>query len=323
MRYFLILMLGFTMSAFPQNVTDEVGALKAALALEKPDAINQALIRLQGAINQYEFVDRSPWNNPSPEKQRRRVEIRSALQPIVPDLSRLVTAENPTLAANSAVILGFSGGDSAVYKSLKQSLQESPYSSVVSSSAYSMFQLGLADVPVRTAITERLQQYQSESKRDVAFGLLNLASAWPIPEALPVITEILNSNEQIGAKMVAINALIRLGPQAKEALPEIERILQELERQGGDFRDINTAKRAIMLVSGRGETPQPATSVATPVQSTPIPPSATLMQQPKSSPPDTPSPSVGETKSSPWLWIIGSILLLAVMGGILLKLRRK
>jgi len=37
----------------------------------------------------------------------------------------------------------------------------------------------------------------------------------------------------------------------------------------------------------------------------------------------SPSPSVSETKSSPWLWIVGAILLLAVMGGILLKLRRK
>lgn len=319
MRYVLVVMLGFTMSAFSQNVSNEIVALKSALASEKPDAINQALIGLQGAINQYEFVDRSPWNNPSPEKQQRRTEIRSALQPIVPDLSKLVAAENPTLAANSAVILGFSGGDSAVYGSLKQSLQQSPYSSVVSSSAYSMFQLGLADAPVRTAITERLQEYPSESKRDVAFGLLNLASAWPIPEALPVLIEILRSNEQIGAKMVAINALIRLGPQANEALPEIEKTLQELERQGGDFRDINTVKRAIMIVSGRGDTPQLVTPAATVAQTTPVP----LVTTPSQKQPPSPSPTAAETKSTPWPWIIGAILLLVVAGGILLKLRRK
>lgn len=319
MRYVLVVMLGFTMSAFSQNVSNEVVALKSALASEKPDAINQALIGLQGAINQYEFVDRSPWNNPSPEKQQRRIEIRSALQPLVPDLSKLVTAENPTLAANSAVILGFSDGGSAVYESLKQSLQESPYSSVVSNVAYSMFQLGLADVPVRTAITERLQEYQSENKRDVAFGLLNVASAWSIPEALPVIIEILQSNEQIGAKMVAINALIRLGQQAKEALPEIERLLQELEQNGGDFRDINTIKRAIMLVSGRGDSPQAVIPSMATVQTTPVPPVTTPSQKQ----PPSPSPTAAETKSTPWPWIIGAILLLAVVGGILLKLLRK
>lgn len=77
MRCFLVALLGLTMSAFSQGVTNEVGALKSALAYEKPEAINQALIGLQGAITQYEFVDRSPWNNPSPVKQRRRIEIRA------------------------------------------------------------------------------------------------------------------------------------------------------------------------------------------------------------------------------------------------------
>lgn len=58
-------------------------------------------------------------------------------------------------------------------------------------------------------------------------------------------------------------------------------------------------------------------------QVTPVPPTARPMQLPKTSPPDTPSQSVEETKSTPWPWIIGAILLLVVAGGILLKLLRK
>jgi len=309
------------MSAFSQGVTNEVGALKSALASEKPEAINQALIGLQGAINEYEFVDRSPWNNPSPVKQQRRIEIRAALQPIVADLSKLVTGQSPTLAANSAVILGFSDGGPQVRESLNQSLQESPYSSVASSSAYSMFQLGLADVSVRTAVAARLRDYQSESKRDVAFGLLNLASAWPIPEVLPVILEILQSDEQTGAKMVAINALIKLGPQAEEALPEIEKLLQTLEQQGADFRDINTIKRAIMLVSGQGDTPQAATPAATAAQTTSVPPTAMPVQQPKSA--ASPSPAAAEPKSSPGFPVLPVAIVAAVLVGVVLYLLRR
>jgi hypothetical protein len=322
MRYVLVLIFGFTMSALSQSLTNEVMALKLALASKNSEVINQALIGLQGAINQHEFIDRSPWKSPSLEKQQRRAEIKSALQPIMPDLSKLLTADNPTLASNSAVILGFSDGDSQVYGSLKKSLQESPYNSVVSSSAYSIFQLGLADASVKAVIVERLQEYQSENKRDVAFGLLNLASAWQIPEALPVIIEVLKSNEQIGAKMVAINALIRLGPQAKEALPEIEKILRELEQQGGDFRDVNTIKQAIMLIGGKGDEEESANSPAVrDVQTMPVPALAEPVGQRKLT--GQILLIVTETKSFPLQGIIGAILLIAVVGGILFKFLRR
>lgn len=62
----------------------------------------------------------------------------------------------------------------------------------------------------------------------------------------------------------------------------------------------------------------PVPPSATP-QTTPVPPVATPSQKQ----PPSPSPTAAETKSTPWPWIIGSLLLLAVAGGVLLKLRRK
>jgi hypothetical protein len=68
-----------------------------------------------------------------------------------------------------------------------------------------------------------------------------------------------------------------------------------------------------------------AMEIKSAAQTTPAPAAVTPVQQPKSTPPETPSPSptVAEAKSFPWPWIIGSILVLAIAGGILLKLRRK
>lgn len=55
--------------------------------------------------------------------------------------------------------------------------------------------------------------------------------------------------------------------------------------------------------------------------STPVPPTATPVQQSELAP--SPSSTAAESKSTPWSWIIGAILLLAVAGGVLFKLLRK
>jgi hypothetical protein len=79
-----------------------------------------------------------------------------------------------------------------------------------------------------------------------------------------------------------------------------------------------------------GKKPLPATiTPTTGVQTTLAPPAPRPDQQPKSAasptakPESSPIVQTGSSKSFPWPWIIGAILLLAVVGGILLKLRRK
>lgn len=62
--------------------------------------------------------------------------------------------------------------------------------------------------------------------------------------------------------------------------------------------------------------PSPQIAVTPETTRTPAPTAATQSTT-------SPTPATVETKSTPWPWIIGAILLLAVAGGILFKLRRK
>jgi len=245
----LIALYCLTLSVFAQNMTGEVQLLKGALASKNAETINQALLELNGAVNKYEFIDSSPWDHPSPDKQRRRLEIKGFLKPIEGDLVKLVVGDNATLASNSSVILGFSSGEAQVYDALKDNVEKSTNNSVAASSLYSLYQLGLADESVRGAAVQRISDYQKESDRAVAFSLLNLGAVWPIPEAIPVIIDILKSNQPVGAKIVASNAASKLGPVGAPALPFLEAFLNDLEKQNGDFRDINTLNRAISSIA--------------------------------------------------------------------------
>jgi len=72
------------------------------------------------------------------------------------------------------------------------------------------------------------------------------------------------------------------------------------------------------------EKPDQAKQIAPAVQSTTTPPMTPQVKQAESTAPATlKSSPTAETKSSPWPMIVGTILLLAVAGGIFLKLRRK
>lgn len=76
----------------------------------------------------------------------------------------------------------------------------------------------------------------------------------------------------------------------------------------------------IILVSTTNPNVAPTAAVAQP---TPIPLTATSDHLPKSVSSSSPGAQVEASKSPPWPWIIGAILVLAIAGGILLKLRRK
>ena len=103
------------------------------------------------------------------------------------------------------------------------------------------------------------------------------------------------------------------------------------EARSGKLKELNDAARArhpdlaklpIPLLRVSDATPSGATQEAPMVGATP-PNSAAVVQSPEPAGSLKPSSPTAETKSTPWPWIIGAILLLAVGGGILLKLRRK
>ncbi len=296
----------------------EVSALKAALSSHDSTQINNALIQLNGAIGKYEAVDRSSWDKPSPERAQHRHDIIAALGPVTPELVKLIQGADNTVAANATVILGFSGGERSVYEALKTNLKDSSYSSVASPALYSLYQMGKADDEVRAIAVQRIAGYKDQDQSDVAFRLLNLAAVWPLPEALPLCREMINSDAHVRSKIVAVNALMKLGPAAAEALPDLQRFLAQLRSQGGDFRDVNTLDRATRIISGQTDAPSPPAPAPTSVAATPSPatpvPSATPLASLQPTTPDaqTPAPVV-ERKSPVWPWLVGILAFIAII----------
>lgn len=130
----------------------------------------------------------------------------------------------------------------------------------------------------------------------------------------------LSDRERAAWEMVNTMFAERTAPPNPENMLRIppEQIRESIIREKEEFNKTLTA-----FDSGNfGSKPLP--TIITPtagVQTTPAQSAATSVQI--STPPAAPLPSLAETKSSPWQWIISAILLLAVAGGILFKLRRK
>lgn len=132
--------------------------------------------------------------------------------------------------------------------------------------------------------------------------------------------EKLSDRERAAWEMVNTMFAGRTAPPNPENMLRIppEQIRDSIIREKEEFNKTLTA-----FDSGNfGSKPLP--TVITPtagVRTRPAPSADTSVQ--KSTPPAAPMPSLAETKSTRWPWIIGAILLLAVASGILLKLRCK
>jgi len=315
MKGWLIIM-ALSASNLLAAINSEIGGLKVAISEGDPRKINQALVALQLAVNQMEPVD-SPIDAPSAARIKARQNIQQAIEPIKNELIELTRNPDLTVAQTSTTVLGSAAPSIEVYDALKDNLEKTKSPGVAASSLMALSKAGLMNDEIEDIAADRIGEYQSRANSDLALNLVRTAAFVPVPQATDQLIEILKSDDRIGPRMTAANAIMKLGPAGVEALPELEKLMRELEQNGGDFRDINTIKRAIMLVSSRSDTPQ--AEISTTTQTTPMPPMATPSQKQTLSP----SPTAAETKSSPWLWIVGAILLLAVMGGILLKLRRK
>lgn len=303
------------------GIESEISGLKTSISEGDPRKINQSLVTLQLAINQMEPVD-SPVDAPSAARIKARQSIQQAIEPIKGELILLTQNTDSTVAQTATTVLGSAAPSIDVYNALKGNLEKTKSPGVAASSLMALSKSGLLDDEVGTIAADRIGEYQSRANSDLALNLVRTAAFVPVPQATDQLIEILKSDDRIGARMTAANAIMKLGPAGVEALPELEKLMRELEQNGGDFRDINTIKRAIMLVSGRSDTPQ--AEISTTTQTTPAPTASTPVQKLKSTAPETPlAPTVVETKSKQWPWIIGAILLLAAVGGIVLKLRRK
>lgn len=314
MKTYLFILLMLPLRMF--GLTQEVEAVQSVLPTNNAQSINQALVDLKMAINDHELNDGSPYNNPSPARAKTRKEVKEALEAIKNELVGLAASSDATVASSASNVLGYSNGGKEVYDTLRQNLAYTASSGVASASLFSLFQMGAADKEVRELAVERIAKFQNAGDGEVAFSLLHLGAVWPLPEALDTYREILRTDRRDGAKISAVNAIVELGPGAAQALPELQKFLQQLEQQGGDFRFINTLKRAIEVVGGQSDesavVDQSKVTSAL-AQSTPVPPMGAHSP--------LPSPTAAETKSLFGFPIVPMAIIVALIMGILLYLR--
>lgn len=155
-----------------------------------------------------------------------------------------------------------------------------------------------------------------------------------MPEgALPIVAELY---EKGILGRYGLEAIAAYGSQALQYVPILEKMAADPIQSQATRDAINAVieaiknpppqaaatpqVKAVSLVDSSSKPPTPTTSAA---QTTPVPPAATPDQQPKSAASPSSNVQAEPSKSSPWPMVIGAILLLAVAGGVLLKLRRK
>lgn len=261
MKLFILLIFALTGTSFALD--GEIAAAARAIQNNDTASLNQSLINLNSAILRFEPVD-SPINKASPRRIEARRIIADKLQPVKRSLIQLTTSPNQTVAGTATVILGHIPNDDEVKKALLLNLSKTSSAPLATSSLSSLFLAGMADASVREIAAKRMAEFdpRDNSGQSVALALLQYARYDPIPEGFETYLRILRDDKPVSDRMLAVNALMELGPRARAALPEIEKLLQQLEEQGGDFRDIDTVKQAISLIRGRGDAAQTAVSPA-------------------------------------------------------------
>lgn len=300
-------------------INGEIGGLKLAISDGDPRKINQALVKLQLAINQMEPVDA-----PSAARINARQKIQQAIEPIKNELLALTQNPDLTVAQTATTVLGSAAPSIEIYNTLRDNLEKTKSPGVAASSLMALSKAGLMDDEIGTIAADRIGEYQSGANPDLALNLIRTAAFIPVPQATNQLIEIIKSDDRVGAKMTAANAIMKLGPAGEDALPELEKLLQELEQQGGDFRDVNTIKRAIILASGRGDAPQVETPPATAPQTNSTPPTTMPVQRPNSTSQAMPSPTAAETKfASSGIPIVPVAMLAAITLSFLILIFRR
>lgn len=232
----------------------------------------------------------------------------------------------------------------------------------VSSEAYLLlFETGLFDSDVRAKYVEGLQAPAPSSLRiqradmAVEWGLLEALPVYlemlqrPFdPSTISFVGHIPaeDAKSSLSRYKVAAQAAMHFGPSGVTLLPLLNQRFAEIQAAFPDNHQAltGTLKAAIDVIEGRRNPPIRAAmngrgalnlmlgaspvALASDEATQAMPATRSKQMMPSSTPTKaTQQPSAIDqaepSKSTPWPWIIGAILLLAVAGGILLKLRRK
>jgi hypothetical protein len=253
---------------------------------------------------------------------------RRYLDPFQSELTQSANADESSVRAISALLLGYTSPTdetkTVLTKLVRDAVPDVQYNALGS--------IYLADVDT-TESRSALLDLMSQSENDNLFrASAKVAAAWQIPEAINVLNEALR-NDNPYFKTYAADFLSAYGTKAASSLPEL---IQQLNA-AKDPNLKRSLQAAIESIKGsqmelRPETKSQSASGA-PIAYEPLPSSSEKRETPSAVTSNSPLPTEAskpssvvqfeQPKSTPWPWIIGAILLLAVAGGILLKLLRK
>lgn len=110
----------------------------------------------------------------------------------------------------------------------------------------------MADATVRKIASDKLRYWNGKDlKEAIEAGLIvNMAGYWKLPEGMPIFVAILKSDGPLASKIAATEALKRLGPEAKEALPILRQLLERAKTDHGPFSYVSIFSNAISVISG-------------------------------------------------------------------------
>jgi hypothetical protein len=324
-----------------QQLKSSVNSLVVAT---DPDVQSKLAIETQRLIQIYiREADQNDWASPSAERLRRLDEVGSVITPSVPKLIELgMPSENSSGVNEAFNLISYAKPSDQLKQQLLElaNLEKTTLQGhQVTKRAYGLLvEHGLATPDVRQEIASRMADYKDSQKTPEASAIYSGAKEWRLVEALPIYIDLLQreyrSNAELNWRVRSVAESVRgLGPKASAILPLLQQQLARMKAENADFRDINVVEGAIRAVEGKdpieplltvsgagpvGRNPLPTRSTPiTALQTTPVPPVATLSHN------QPPSPSLAETKSFSWPWIIGAILFLAVAGGVLFKYLRR
>ena len=184
---------------------------------------------------------------------------------------------------------------------------------------------------VTTAVISALDDKDYRTRQAAAQAVSTLKPAG----ALPKLANLLDDPDMI--KGFVVEGMAAYGSEAAPYLARLEKMLADGTAGGTLINDLRAgieiiknptpqpsaspSIKALLLLNESSKPSLPPSTPTAATQTTPDPLIATPVQQSKTA--ESHTPTVAETKSTPWPWIIGAILLLAVAGGIFFKFLRK
>jgi hypothetical protein len=341
----------------PHRLADVNRRLLSAKSPDDYEKLSQEIQDINYWISQ-SILSAESQDIANPSEQRRAVIAKAA--EIIRPYNRLLveTAFSNSRAAErvarqSRSLLDYTAPDDVLRQSLESVARSE---SLAGLEPYRvLFEHRLLDESLRTVIVAKIEQEQDpKTQQSMALASAEMGFDVAVEACQEILSNPFSAEGMIGSTGVngdnatlinygkALKAILYLGPKANALLPLLEQRRDEIVSALGNEAArpyIGGFQAAILCVqgdrpvatvtavNGSGILSQPQHDPAMPSQSASKPEPLSPAYQANTPKPAVQSATAQSTKqsqqSSSWPWIMGAYLLLAVVGGILLKLRRK